>query len=405
MCGYVCMKWISIGDFKFDDEERAAINKVIESNRVTEHKNVLNFERKFADYIETKYAIVTNSGTSALIMGLESIKDKGVKPFTKVITTPLTYVATINAIKLTGYDPVFVDVDSETFNIDVQKIQAYLDGVDDIENYSMVLPVHLMGYPADMDEINKICDGFDMVSFEDSAQAHGSMYKGRKCGSMSIASAFSFYVAHNIQVGEMGALTTNDPMVAKISRRIKANGRICDCQICTRAQGTCPRGDEREQDPRFTHSHIGYNFKTTEFMAAIGLAQLRKNEIIKNKRGENVKTLNEGLEKYSDIIKLPQYSDDVSYMAYPLILRSNKISRKKLLYMLEKSGVENRPLFSCIPTQQPSYGYLRERYEGRLPNAEYIGRNGFYIGCHQYLSDDDISYIINVFSKILDNFN
>ena len=91
MCGYVCMKQISIGDFKFDDEERAAINKVFESNRVTEHKNVSNFERKFADYIETKYAIVTNSGTSALIMGLESIKDKGVKPFTKVITTPLTW--------------------------------------------------------------------------------------------------------------------------------------------------------------------------------------------------------------------------------------------------------------------------------------------------------------------------
>jgi CDP-6-deoxy-D-xylo-4-hexulose-3-dehydrase len=398
------MKWVSIGDFKFSIEERMAINEIINSNRITEGKNVFLFEKEFADFINTKYAIVTNSGTSALIMGLEAIKDIGVKSNTNIITTPLTYIATVNAIKITGYNPVFVDVSLENYVITPDNVLEHLERIDDVENYSLILPVHLMGFPVDMDEINRICDKFGLLSFEDSAQAHGTLYKTRKCGSLSIASAFSFFIAHNIQVGEMGALTTSDPIVAKTSRRVKANGRMCDCSICTRSKGTCPHGENKEYDPRFTHTHIGYNFKTTEFMAAIGLAQLRNVDKIKEKRIQNVKILNENLSKYSDILQLPRYSDDISYMAYPLLIKNAGISRSKLLYELEKKGIENRPLFYCVPTQQPSYGYLKKEYEGKLSNAEYIGNNGFYIGCHQYLKEEDIDYIINVFNEVLKKY-
>ncbi len=396
------MKWISIGDFKFSIEGREEINNVIDSGRVTEHKKVLKFEKEFSKFLDNKFTILTNSGTSALILGLEALKNLEVTPATKVITTPLTYVATINALKITGFNPVFVDVDPKTFVITPENIEEKLQETDNVEAFSMILPVHLMGYPAEMDKINRICKKYGIISFEDSAQAHGTVYQGKKCGSYSVASAFSFYIAHNIQVGEMGALSTNDPKIAKLARRLKANGRMCDCQICTRSQGICPY-KENDIDPRFTHTHIGYNFKTTEFMASIGLVQLNRIETIIQERRENVRILNDGLEKFSDTIQLPLFSDDISYMAYPLVLnQKSNISRNKIARELENKGIETRPLFSCIPTQQPSYKDLKKSYHGKLPNAEYIGKNGFYIGCHQFLDEDDLNYIIKTFHYILD---
>jgi CDP-6-deoxy-D-xylo-4-hexulose-3-dehydrase len=171
-----------------------------------------------------------------------------------------------------------------------------------------------------MDGINKIAGEYDLQVIEDSSQAHGTIYKGRRTGSLGKAGTFSFYVAHNIQAGEMGAITTDDEDTAKIVRKIKAAGRICDCPICTRHQGVCPReGDEH--DPRFTHDIIGFNFKTTEFEAALGITQLRRADEITKKRRENVKYLNDALKQHSDVLKLPVYSPDVSYLAYPIVVK------------------------------------------------------------------------------------
>lgn len=401
------MKWISVGDFRIESEEKQAIKEVLDSGRISEGEKVVEFEDTFSRYIGTKHAVVVNSGTSAVIVGLMSllfVDELSIKPQTNVITTPLTYAATVNATELARFNPVFVDVDPETYVITPENVKKHLENVEDVKRYSIVLPVHLMGYPVDMDEINRICKEYGLLSFEDSAQAHGSLYKGRKCGSLSLASAFSFYIAHNIQVGEMGALTTNDPKIAKLARRIKAHGRMCDCRVCTRSKGLCPykRAGDEEFDPKFCHTHIGYNFKTTEFMATLGVVRLKRADWIKKKRQENVKFLNEGLAKFSDILQLPKYSEDISYLAYPLVIKKRmSISRSKLMYKLEKSGIETRPLFSCIPTQQPAYQHLKEKYEGTLPNSEYIGKNGFYIGCHQFIGQEDLSYIIGIFKQVL----
>ena len=139
-----------------------------------------------------------------------------------------------------------------------------------------------------------------------------------------------------------------------------------------------------------------------EFQAALGLIQLMKVDWIVQRRQENVKYLNEKLEKFSAILQLPEYSTEVSYLTYPIIIKDPKvISRKRLRRELEKMGIETRPLFGCIPTQQPAYDYLKREYEGRLPNADYLGRNGFYIGCHQYLEQEDLDYVVEVFDTIL----
>lgn len=395
---------VRVGDFQVNLEEKNAVMEVLNSNRITEGPKVAQFENLFSKYLSVKHTILVNSGTSALITGLSALKyTKSNKNHgTKIITTPLTYNATINAVILTGFKPEFVDVDTETFNITPDAIKAHLEGVDNLSDYSIILPVHLMGYPADMNEINSIAKKYGLMVFEDSAQAHGTIYNGKKCGSMSSASAFSFYVAHNIQVGEMGAISTSDDNIADFARRFKANGRMCICKVCTRSLGICPqiRDTEESLDPRFHHILIGYNFKTTDLMAAIGIVQIGKADEIMKQRYLNVKYLNEGLEHLEDNIQLPVLSKDVSYLAYPLVIKDQNVSREKITRQLEEKGIETRPLFSCIPLQQPAYSEYKMEYKDKLPNSEYLGRKGFYLGCHQYLKENDLDFIINAFKKI-----
>lgn len=402
------MKRIHVGDFRIGEEEKKAINEVLDSGRISEGPKVREFEKNFAEYIGTKYAIALNSGTSALIAGLTAIKYNkklNVSPNTKVITTPLTFIATSNAVVVSGFEPVYVDIDPETLVITPENIKTCLESSDSSE-YSIILPVDLMGYPAEMDKINKIASNYGMIVFEDAAQAHGTVYKGKKMGSWGNLADFSFYIAHNIQAGEMGAVVTDDSEIARLIKKIKAHGRMCDCPVCRRAEGKCPKismsSGEEDFDPRFTHDLIGYNFKTMEFQAALGISQLKKADWIKKKRLENVKYLNENLEQFSDVLQLPKYDENISYLAYPLVIKTpERISRKKLRFELEKKGVETRPLFGCIPTQQPAYSHLRVDYEGKLPVADYIGKNGFYIGCHQYLVQDDLDYIFNAITNII----
>lgn len=401
------MRRVFVGSFLLGADEKAAINEVLDSGRISESRKTQEFERAFAGFTGTKYSVAVSSGTSALIAGMTALKHHQqvrLKDGSAVITTPLTYIATSSAIVQSGLKPVYVDVDPQTFGITAESVKQFLERVDDASGYSLVLPVHLMGYACDMDGINKVAKQYGLQVFEDSAQAHGTLYKGKRTGSLSLLGAFSFYIAHNIQAGEMGAVTTNDPEISRLVKKIKANGRLCDCPVCTRDSGNCPRlgKGEADSDPRFTHDLIGYNFKTMEFQAALGALQLKKAEWIIKKRQENVKYLNERMEKFSDVLQLPIFSENVSYLAYPIVIKKpNRISRKKLRYELEKMGVENRPLFGCIPTQQPAFRHLKEQYDGKLPNAEYLGANGFYIGIHQYLCQDDLDYIMSSFENLI----
>lgn len=374
------MKKIGVGDFRFGEEERAILKEVVDSNRISEARKVEEFEKEFASYIGVKNCIAVSSGSSALICSLSAMKGfKDLRKRLKVITTPLTYVATINSVTTSNFEPVFVDVNKDDFCIDPENIKIHLEKVNKNE-YSIILPVHLMGYPCDMSAINKIAKDNNLLVLEDAAQAHGSIYKNKKAGSLGLMGVFSFYVSHSIPAGEMGAITTDNKEITKIVRLLKDHGRI-------------------PGDKDFIHHIIGFNFKTTEFCAAIALSQVRKADKIINKRQQNVKYLNDGLERFSDTIKLPMFSENIGYLAYPIVAK--KIKREKLMLELEKRNIETRPLFGCVPTQQPAYSYLKKQYEGKLPNAEYLGKNALYIGCHQYLKQEELDYVIKAFKEIL----
>lgn len=403
------LRRVSVGDFQIREDEKKAIMEVLERGRISEWQKVKEFGTTFAEYIGTKYCIAVTSGTSALIVGLMALLfDKRfpkAKKGAKIITSPITYISTVNAVVLTGFEPIFVDIDKSTFKLDVSQIE-YLLKREDPDKFAGILPVHLMGYPNDMDEINHIAQKYDLFVFEDSAQAHGSIYNEKKVGSLGLLSAFSFYIAHNIQAGEMGCITTDDKKLFELISQLKANGRACSCRVCNRHLGLCPRIDKYDEaedyDPRFTHEYISYNFKTTELSATLAVSQVKKADLIFQKRLENVKYLNMKLKKYEDIFYLPMYDEKISYLAYPIIIKDNsKIKRKWLRNELEKKGIENRPLFGCVPTQQPAYNYLKKRYINKLLIADYVGRNAFYIGCHQYLEKEDLDYIVQIFDSLL----
>ena len=377
--------------------------KVLRSGVWSRAKVVTEFENKWAETIGTKYAIAVNSGTSALITGLYSLKylanDEKRK---KIITTPLTFIATSSAIKISGLEPAYADVDKKRFSIKPSQIQKLLDENDPSE-FLAILPVHLMGYACDMDKINEIAKKYNLFVFEDAAQAHGSKYNGKNVGSFGDLADFSFYIAHNIQAGELGVLNTNNNEIKKLAKKIKAHGRICVCDICRRMEGKCPeiisyKGKD-DFDPRFTHDLVGFNFKANEFSTALATLKINDMAEINKKRRENVAYLNEGLKKHSNTLQLPEYSEDVSYLGYPLV--TNYGNRKEIRSELEKRGIETRVLFGCIPTQQPAFKEYKEQYAGKLPNAEFLGKNGFYIGCHQFLTQQDLDYIIKSFDEIL----
>ena len=404
---------ISVGDFWIDDDEKKAILEVIEGGRISEWKKVKEFEKTFAEYVGTRYCLSVSSGTAAILVGfLALLYDKRfpkAKKGAKIITSPVTYISPVSAIILSGFEPIFVDIDKRTFKLSVNEIDREIKELGK-EKVAGILPVHLMGYPNDMDEINQLAKKYDLFVFEDSAQAHGTIYNGRKTGSISLLADFSFYIAHNIQAGEMGCITTNDEKLLKLMMQLKANGRVCDCPICTRNKGVCPGAKkygydvEEDYDPRFTHEYVAYNFKTTEFTAALGVSQVKKADWIFKRRQENVQYLNERLKRFEEFFYLPIYNKNVSYLAYPILIKENsKFKRKWLRENLEQDGVENRPLFGCIPTQQPDFSHLKDKYLNKLPIADYVGKNAFYIGCHQYLEKEDLDYIVNTFSKILDN--
>ncbi|MDD5238532.1 MAG: DegT/DnrJ/EryC1/StrS family aminotransferase, partial [Candidatus Omnitrophica bacterium] len=193
---------IRVGDFKLGKKEENIIKHVLDIGRLSEGVKVREFEEKWAEFIGTKYCVVVNSGTSALIAGLHALKYLfKIKDKAKVITSPLTFIATVNAIVTSGLQPLFADVDRETFVIKPEDIERIARKEDEA---AIILPVHLMGYPADMARINEIAKRYNLLVMEDAAQAHGTFYKNKKLGTYSVLACFSFYIAHNVQAGEMG---------------------------------------------------------------------------------------------------------------------------------------------------------------------------------------------------------
>lgn len=395
---------IPFGTITVTEKSKELIGRALAANRLSSGKYVREFENEFAELVGVKEAVAVGSGTDADALAVAVLHDYGAQRGDEVIIPSLSFVATGNAILQAGFTPVFVDVDRKTLNIDTAKIEKAVT-----QKTKAIMPVHLMGKPADMDTINAIAKKHNLLVIEDAAEAHGAVYKGRNAGSLGDMGAFSLYVAHIISTVEGGIVTTNNPDFAEVLRSLRSHGRACKCESCVlnTASAYCAKRFRygENEDIRFIFERIGFSSKMNELEAAVGLGNLEVYDAILNKRRENLYYLIEYFERFAPClvtIKKETY-EEIGPHALPIIIQEKaKFTRTQLVNYLEKSGIDTRNLFSSMPTQCHGFGYLGHKI-GDFPNAEYIGENGIHIGVHQDLGRQECDFILNTIEKFLQN--
>lgn len=391
---------IKTGDLIITEEERNRILEVLDSGNISEGKNCREFENSWAKYIGTKYCTVLNSGTSALIVGLTTLNRVLEQDNLNIVTTPFTYMATTNSILMTGNTPIFTDIDMDSYGMNPESLEKILQS----QKVDVVMPVHIMGVPCKINEIHSLCNKYGAILVEDNCQSYGTRnYDGKMLGSYGEWSACSFFIAHTLQCSELGSLNTNTAYFRRVFDKLKSNGRtsMYDTELENYYVNNM-EDDDRDLHPKYYHDMVSGNYRTTEFSGALANAQYRNIDYVIKTRNENVKYLIDNLKKYSDIIQLPLYTEDIAYLGFPLmILRPDLISRKEFRQKLEDAQIETRPMYGCLPFDMPSLKQFKDEYKDKLKNTEYVGRQTFYVGCHQYLTKDDLNYMIFIFDQIL----
>jgi len=390
---------IPFGTISITKKAKELINSILDSGRVSSGKYVREFEERFAKLVGVKEAVAVSSGTDADTLALSVLYDFGAKREDEIIVPALSFVATGNAILHAGFKPVFVDIERETLNIDAKKIEKSIT-----EKTKAILPVHLMGKPAEMDIILEIAKKYNLYVIEDAAEAHGAEYKGKNLGTLGNLAAFSTYLAHLISTVEGGVVVTNREDFAEILRSLRTHGRACKCKVCTLniKGGYCPKRFQQGEDIRFLFERIGYSAKMNELEAAIGLGNLDIYDEILAKRRKNLLSLMDKFKRFKPYLTTieERENEKIGPHAFPIILQEKvPFTRNQLVDYLEKNEIETRHLFSSMPTQCQGFSFLDYKF-GDFPNAEYIGNNGLHIGVHQDLNEEHIDYFI----EKIDNF-
>ncbi|TDT61022.1 DegT/DnrJ/EryC1/StrS family aminotransferase [Fonticella tunisiensis] len=392
------MNKIGVGCASITELEKKYVMDALESERLSQGSYVAKFEKEFARLHNQKYGIMCSSGTAALHVALEILKEvENWNSNTEVLVPAVTFIATSNACIQAGLKPVFVDVDEKTYNINPAEIEKHIN-----ENTRAIIPVHTFGQPCEMDEIMEIAKKYNLKVIEDCAEAHFAKYKNQPVGSFGSLAASSTYVAHTITTGIGGIIITNDRTYMEIARSLIAHGRDCTCEKCIASDPrmVCPKRMNTEMDRRFLFVRLGYSYRIGEIEGALGLAQLERVGEIMSKRKENARYLTEALKKYSDVLQLPEFNDyiDHTFMMYPIVVRKNStFTRDELTRFLEKNNIETRPMLPLL--NQPVYKRIFGNIEDDYPVAKWINRSGFYIGCHHGLGKDELNKIKDVFDS------
>ena len=326
-----------------------------------------DFEQGFAGYSDCQFGIACTSGTTALHLALASL---GIGEGDEVIVPAFTNMASFFAVHYTGAKPVPADIEIETFNIDASYIEALIT-----PRTKAIMVVHIFGHPVDMDSVSEIANKYGLYIIEDAAEAHGGLYKGKKTGSLGHIAAFSFYANKIITTGEGGMVTTNDATLAEKCRRLQSL-----------AYG---KGENR-----FIHAEVGFNYRMTNYQAALGLSQMQRIEDIIARKREITQFYNSALTGI-DHIMLPLERPNCRnvYWVYQILLTGKKIGyREKITSKLYENGIETRPAFTPY-TQQTNIITAATRKQYPCPVAEYAGANCFYIPSSITLSDSEIEYV------------
>lgn len=347
------------------EEEKQAVMEVLESGMLVQGPRTAKLEEKFAAVCGVKHAIATSSGTTALHVVLLA---HGIGPGDEVITTPFTFIASVNSIIYTGARPVFVDIQEDTFNINPALIEAAIT-----PQTRAILPVHLYGYPCDMGTIMEIARRHNLAVIEDAAQAIGADYRGTRVGSFGTG-CFSLYATKNVMSGEGGMITTDDDALAQRCRMIRNHG----------------------MQRRYYHDMVGYNFRMSDLHAAIGLAQIGRLDELTARRRTNAEYLNSHITS----VVTPKVRPGYGHVWHQYTVRVDKSrNRDAAVKRLNDAGV-GTGIFYPVPANKQAHLVEMGLGDVVLPVAECLAREVISLPVHPQLSQADLQTIATEVNKL-----
>lgn len=379
---------------------------------LTEGRYSEQFSEKIADYLGVDNVLLTVSGSSANLLAFasltsEKLGNKRLRPGDEVISVAAGFPATVTPIIQYGLVPVFVDVDQETYNINIEQAKKAIT-----DKTRCIFIAHTLGNPFDLDAIMEIAEEHNLWVIEDNCDAFGSKYKGKYTGTFGHLSTISFYPAHHITTGEGGAVITNDAQLSRIVRSFRDWGRDCYCMggennTCgkrfSQQLGNLPFG----YDHKYVYSEIGYNLKMTDIQSAIGSAQMDKLEIFGEKRKENFRKHYRIFSKYPQFFSLPKATEgaDPSWFAFIVTVKENApFKRDEITNYLNSKLIETRNLFAGNMTKQPAFVDKKWRIADNLDVTDRIMNNTFFLGTYPGLTDEMFSYIEKTVDEFVTSF-
>jgi perosamine synthetase len=362
---------IPVSDPKIDGNELRYLTQCIQSNWISSAgRFVREFEEAFASAVGCRHGVACANGTNSLHLALAAL---GVGPGDEVLIPTFTMIATANAVRYTGANPTLVDSERETWNMDVDRIEAALT-----PRTRGIMLVHTYGHPVDMDPLLALAERRGLWVIEDAAEAHGARYRDRPVGSLGRAASFSFYANKIITTGEGGMVTTNDAEIARLGRRLRDHAF----------------SDERH----FWHKYLGFNYRMTNLQAAVGLAQTERLEEFVAIRRANAARYTRRLARLPGLT-LPverAWARNVYWMYGMVVEDAFGITRDELRRRLAQRGIETRTFFIPIHLQ-PIY---HELFQGqRFPVAEELCRRGLYLPSGATLTEAEVSYICDAVAE------
>jgi len=407
------------GPYFGNQEYTAAIKSLLEGWLVL-GKDAQKFERKFPQLFNKEFGILTNSGSSSNLIQMNSLKSKRLWNFpegTKVLTPIAGFPTTVNPILQVGFNPIFVDIDLDSLNLNLDQVeQALLKNPD----CHVITFAHVLGNPPNMGRLMELVDAYGLVLLEDCCDALGSTYDGNPLGSYGEMATCSFYPAHHMTMGEGGFVACKTKEQDRVIRSFREWGRGCYCvgpKANLLKNGTCgcrfsawvDGMPEEIFDHKYVYDEIGYNLKPIELQASIGLVQIEKLPIIHQLRRRNHALLLTMFTKYEQYFHLPiaTPNSDPSWFAFALTIKNGApFKRREIVDHFETAKIQTRPYFAGNLMLQPAYSHLTNPQQSMsmYPVATKVMKDSFFLGTSPVITEAQISYIGEILDKFMEQY-
>ena len=409
--------WVSYSGDNYDENEYASAIETLMDGWLTFGPKCRQFEKEFCDKLGKKFGVFVNSGSSANLLMMSAARSDnglGLKVGSKIITPAVCFPTTINPILQNGFEPVFVDVKLPNMDLDLDQVEDKLKQDSSIRGICFA---HVAGNPPDMERISFLAEEYGVHIFEDSCDALGSFYGGRKTGSFGVMSTCSFYPAHHMTTAEGGYVATDDPKLFRTLNSLRDWGRDCYCNIgkagCVTDGTACgnrfrnwlPRYPELTYDHRYVYREIGYNLKPIEIQGAFGLEQLKKLPQMEAARRENYKKLHSIFSQYGEFIiaeSLPR-ADTCWFCFLVTVKEDSPFKKQDIVSHLETDKIQTRPYFAGNILYHPAYNALAEKFSdihAAFPVSKLATSSSFFLGTYCGIDESSISRI----KSSVDNF-